>query len=106
MDRVKTSGIWARVTTSWASAGGGELLRGVGNAVSGTGAGASLEGVEETHPVADFVGDGLSEVVVCGCSTWGGAVEYGATIILFSTGQFLAFYKCFRRRSLKAGMLT
>lgn len=85
MDRIQTGSARARVTTSWAPTGWGQLLRCVGDAVAGAGARAALEGVEETHPVADFVRGGLAEVVVrCGAA-WRGGVQDGAAVVLFTS---------------------
>lgn len=82
MDRIQASGIWARVTTSWAPTASRQLLWGVGDAVSRARARVALEGVEETHPVADFVGHGLAEVVVRLGAARGSAVEDGAAVVL------------------------
>lgn len=83
MDRIQASGIWARVTASWAAAAGRQLLWGVGDAVTGAGARVTLEGVEEAHPVADLVGYGLAEVVVGLGAARRSAVENGAAVQLF-----------------------
>ena len=52
--------------------------------------------MEESHPVADFVGGGLAEVVVCCGAAWRGGVQDGAAVILFicqsvTPSQFLTF---------------
>lgn len=72
----------ARVTTFGAATGGRKLLRGVGDTVARTGAGVALEGVQETEPVTDFVGDGLALVEVGLGSAWNSGVQDGAAITL------------------------
>lgn len=55
----------AGVTTSGASRSGRGLRGSIGDGVTTAGA-PTLEGVVETDPVTDFVGDGLAPVVVGG----------------------------------------
>lgn len=79
MDGVKTSTVGARVTAGRASAGWAGLRGGIGNRVTSAGA-AALEGVVETHPVADLVGDGLALVEGSRGATGNGAEQDGAAI--------------------------
>ncbi len=79
VDGVKARNARARVTASGASRRRAVLSRSVVNLVTGAVA-AALEGVEETHPVADFVGGGTALVVGSGRAARDGASEDGATI--------------------------
>ena len=102
MDRIQTGSARARVTTSWAPTGWGQLLGCIGDAVAGAGARAALEGVEETHPVADFVGDGLAEVVICCRAAWRGGVQDGAAIVLFTSQSVSSHFNPSSSRYLMA----
>jgi len=79
VDGVKTRLRRARVTANRAAAGGGGLSGGIGDVVTAASA-AALEGMVETHPVANLVGGGVAEVVVGERATGDGAVEDGATV--------------------------
>lgn len=84
-DGVETSLARARVTANGASRGGRRLSGGVGDEVAVAGA-AALEGVVETEPVADLVGDGVAEVVVGGAAAGNGGREDGAPIVVEVVG--------------------
>lgn len=84
VDWVQAWLIWTGVTASWTSTGGGELRRSVRNLIATSCTGISLERVKETEPMTDFVGYGLSLVVVGGRTAWNSAVKDGATISLES----------------------
>src|SRR3954447_13154399 len=42
--------------------------------------------MEETEPVADFVGDGLAEIEVCGCTAGHGGIEDRAAVVVEVVG--------------------
>lgn len=86
MDGVDTGSVGARVTASGASAGGAELGGRVGDEVAVAGAAAALEGVVETHPVTDLVGDGVAKVVVGGAAAGHRGVEDAAAILVEGVG--------------------
>jgi len=86
VDGVDTGSVGARVTASGASAGGAELGGRVGDEVAVAGAAAALEGVVETHPVTDLVGDGVAEVEVGGAAAGHRGVEDAAAILVEGVG--------------------